>query len=249
MPTSIEAVIQELDQIVQETIRQASPLGYFAALYKRVTIQVSDAIYAGRFDDNPRMEKLDIIFANRYLDAYHQFKSHEPPPQSWQVAFQQAGNPKLIVLQHLLLGMSAHINLDLGIAAAEATRDDPLSAKADFISINHILGDLINDTQNRLTRMFKPLGLVDRLLGPIDEKLSIFSINYARDKAWTQTLELSLSHADRMPELIRERDQAVATFSKQLASPQSLTVRLLLLAIRTLERATISERIKLLDTA
>lgn len=248
MPDTIDAVIHDLEQIVQDSINRASPLGYFAALYKRVTIEVRDAIAAGKFDDNERMEKLDILFANRYLDAYQQFQANQNPTRSWQIAFDHSTSPKLIVLQHLLLGMSAHINLDLGIAAAEAAKDNPLSAKNDFLSINQILGDLINDTQNRLTRIFRPLGLIDRLLGPIDEKLSIFSINYARDKAWTQTLELSLATPCKREALINERDEAVSTFSNKLVRPPHLAPRLMLVAIRLLEKGDTKKRILLLDT-
>ncbi|MBK1878084.1 DUF5995 family protein [Pelagicoccus mobilis] len=248
MPDSIDAVIEELDAIVKNSIEQASPLGYFAALYKRVTIQVRDAIKENRFEDNERMEKLDIIFANRYLEAYRSFQEDKVPTQSWQVAFKQADSNKLIVLQHLLLGMSAHINLDLGIAAAQATRENPLASKSDFMSINKILSDLINDTQTRLTRIFRPLGLIDRLLGPIDEKLSLFSIGYARDKAWTQTLELSLSNGSEQLKLIAERDQAVANFSSSLVRPPKISLRILLRLIRLLERGRVSDRIKTLDT-
>ena len=39
--------------------------------------------------------------------------------QCWSVAFHAAHRRPPIIFQHLLLGMNAHINLDLGIACAE----------------------------------------------------------------------------------------------------------------------------------
>ena len=66
---SIEEIIDRLSGIVTETKAENSPLGYFAALYRKVTLQVKSDIDDGRFEDNARMERLDVIFANRYLAA------------------------------------------------------------------------------------------------------------------------------------------------------------------------------------
>ncbi|MDQ8179252.1 DUF5995 family protein [Pelagicoccus sp. SDUM812005] len=247
MIRTIDEVIDELDRIVRACIETNDPLGYFPSLYKRVTIAVKDGIDRGSFEDNERMEKLDIIFASRYLDAYRSFRESKQSCKSWDAAF-HARSPKLVTLQHLLLGMNAHISLDLGIAAAQAAAADSLSLKNDFHSINRILGNLIDDTQQRLTHIFRPLGLLDRLVGPIDEKLSIYSIAYARDKAWTQTLELSLASPEKRDQLIAERDTAVARFSECLTSPAQLSVRLLLLVVRVLERGNVASRIKILNT-
>lgn len=247
MVSSIDEVIVELDRIVQSCIETRDPLGYFPSLYKRVTIAVRDGIARGDFDDNYRMEKLDIIFASRYLDAYRAFKEKQPTTQSWTTAF-LAQSPKLITLQHLLLGMNAHISLDLGISAAQTAGKDVLALKHDFNATNRVLESLINDTQQRLTKIFRPLGFVDRLIGPIDERLSIYSIAYARDKAWTQALELSLGTPEQQQRLIEERDQSVAQFSNCLIRPKKLSVRLVLLAIRLLERGDVADRIRTLDT-
>lgn len=66
----IDDVIRELDGIVHDCRRERNRLGFFAALYRTVTAEVKKGIEAGRFDDAKRMEHLDVIFANRYLDAY-----------------------------------------------------------------------------------------------------------------------------------------------------------------------------------
>ena len=60
-----------------------------------------------------------MIFANRYLKAYSDFQNNKVVSKSWEVAFKGTERFWPIVLQHLLAGMNAHINLDLGIAAAK----------------------------------------------------------------------------------------------------------------------------------
>ena len=77
--TTIDEVIERLGAIIEESVRTESRLGYFASLYNRVTITVRDGVKTGRFEDNARMERLDVLFANRYLDAYDAYRRGEPP--------------------------------------------------------------------------------------------------------------------------------------------------------------------------
>ena len=117
--TTIDSILAQLSAIIADSEKTNSRLGYFAALYYKVTASVKDGIAKGRFGDGPRMEKLDVIFASRYLDALAAWKAGKPLTESWRLAFDASKQSNLLVLQHLLLGMSAHINLDLGIAAVD----------------------------------------------------------------------------------------------------------------------------------
>src|SRR5689334_422946 len=104
--------------IVHVSIINSSRLGFFASLYRIVTIIVKERCDDGFFNDNTRMRKLDVIFANRYFQAYESHKSKSRPSESWQASFDASAQRELLILQHLLLGMNAHISLDLGIATA-----------------------------------------------------------------------------------------------------------------------------------
>jgi hypothetical protein len=112
---NIDQVIQQLDDIIDWSIKSNSRLGYFAALYRKVTLKVKAGISDGLFEDGARMERLDVIFANRYLEAFEQNQKKVSPTRSWQLAFEASNQWWPMVLQHLLLAMNAHINLDLGI--------------------------------------------------------------------------------------------------------------------------------------
>src|SRR5688572_24228267 len=118
LPTDIDGVVERLEAIIKDCIARQDRLGYFAALYNRVTLAVRDGIARGEFDDGPRMERLDVIFANRYITAYDTYRSGELPSTAWFKAVNAAQTSNHIVLQHLLAGMNAHIDLDLGVAAA-----------------------------------------------------------------------------------------------------------------------------------
>jgi len=188
LPTNIDDVIARLGEIVEDAADTGSRLGYFGALYNRVTIAVRAGIRARAFDDNARMERLDVIFANRYIEAYDRHTRRESPSLSWQTSFGAAARPDLSVLQHLLLGMNAHINLDLGIAAATVAPGTQLDAlHGDFDRINDVLGSLLPTVEGQLREMSPTL---DRLSGAanaanrLDERIGNFSMTKARDAAW-----------------------------------------------------------------
>src|SRR5215208_6769647 len=145
-PQTIEEVIARLERLVDDSLRGQRRIGYFAALYERVTSNVRRALVAGDvFKDNPRMERLDVVFADRFLAAWDAYAGGREPTASWRVAFRLLDDKDALVVQHLMLGMNAHINLDLGIAAATVAPTPPelQTLKPDFMLINDILGRLL----------------------------------------------------------------------------------------------------------
>ncbi len=116
---TIDDVISSLDDIIKTSQINNNPLGYFATLYRKVTIKVKEGIDNDFFDDGPRMEKLDVIFANRYLDAYFTFQENKTVTKSWEKAFNLSNKYWPIVLQHLLIGKT-----DDGLAWLRAERED-----------------------------------------------------------------------------------------------------------------------------
>jgi hypothetical protein len=59
-PQTIDEVLAELDQIILRARNERDRLGFFATLYRNVTIKVKEGIAARLFEDGPRMEKLDV---------------------------------------------------------------------------------------------------------------------------------------------------------------------------------------------
>src|SRR5258708_16135690 len=59
---SIDEVLAALNTIIDDARAKASRVGYFAALYRRVTQSVKDGIAAGRFQNGPLMDRLDLRF-------------------------------------------------------------------------------------------------------------------------------------------------------------------------------------------
>jgi len=228
--TTIDQVIEQFDAIILTEKQNNSAMAFFPILYNRVTKRIKAGIEAEEFDDNARMEKLDVIFANRYIEAYQHYKAGNPPTESWLNAFKVS---EALVMQHLLLGINAHINLDLGIAAAETTGDDLADFERDFNKINEVLAAMVADVKaaiGKVSPLFKLLELVGK---GKEDKLVSFSINIARDGAWLFANEYAA--AVKKEEAIADRDQVIAALAVQLVNPKSKLLQVVAKVVRFFE--------------
>jgi hypothetical protein len=248
--TTIAEVIAQLDNIVQQSIQQNDRCGYFAALYKKVTVAVAEKIQAGDFfADNARMERLDVVFANRYLLAYQQYKAGQPCSAAWQVAFAATKSWKPMVIDHLMLGMNAHIGLDLGIAAATVAPGNQISGlQGDFDKINIVLNSLVNGVKDSVFAIW-PVGkwMTNWIGGETEDAIAGFSMTIARDRAWRTALEYApLTDATAQVAYITARDNKVAAFGKKLLHPGAfLTATMYVL--RLFELGTVASKIQRLN--
>ena len=216
---SIDDVLERLDAIVDEARRHESRLGYFPALYRNVTQRVKEGVESGRFEDAERMVRLDVVFAARYFDAYDCIASGRDMSACWRVSFGAIEQPWPLVLHHLLLGMNAHINLDLGVAAAEVCPGEAIVAlERDFREINALLISMVEDVQDRLGTISPFLWLLDRT-GGYDELLSRAGLRGTRGGAWIVANRLAHAHPEDRAAVIADVDRAAATFARALLSP------------------------------
>ena len=245
--STIDEVIEQLDHIIDWAISQSNRIGYFAALYRKVTVAVKEGIQNNLFEDGPRMTKLDVIFANRFLEAFQQHQTQQACSNSWLLAFDQSIIWRPLVLQHLMLGMNAHINLDLGIAAAKTMEGKPIEAiKADFFKINDILMSLIDDVQDQLSEIFPLLKRFD-LLGRFDEIIAEAGMDLARAEAWKIAQSLAKSPALEWDSSIQELDQKVLLAGHRILQPSnSFFVQIGLFLARLGEYHAVARKIDLL---
>lgn len=225
---TIEEVLKKLDEIIIWAKENQSPVGYFACTYRIMTAQVLKGIQQKKFEDNPRMTVLDIAFATRYLEAWEAYSKGQKCTNSWFIAFEAAKNKNLLILQHIFLGMNAHINLDLGISAASIMpyrKINPL--KKDFENINNVIASINQKVQDSLNKICYPVELIDKLSNGKDNVILDFAISKARDTSWATAVI-----ASNTPNFLRENvigiiDYAAAKVATQILNPKILTPSLL----------------------
>lgn len=243
---TIDEVIARLDSIIDIECAQNSRMAYFPILYRKVTVRIKEEILNNAFENNQRMEKLDVLFANRYLEAYACLQTDKPYTKCWQKAFEASKNNSLLIMQHLLLGINAHINLDLGIAVAETVAEDGelMDFENDFNKINAILGAMIAQVEAKIISVSPLFELLDKFGKGREDKLVSFSINLARDGAWLFANQYYFSH-NKAAE-ITARDALIATLADKLVQQKSWFLKYLVKTIHFFEKKDVPQIVAVL---
>jgi len=207
-------------------------LGYFPALYTGVTTRVADSIAGGGFDDGPRMDDLATTFAAYYLRAW---PSATGRPQCWQACWNVAGDGDLLIVQHLLLGINAHVNHDLPMAVVDVARGvgDLAAIRGDFDAINDVLAADLTTTLSQLDRVARWTNQA-ALLGA--GRLFNFSLQVARRQAWAAAERLyAMNDPTAETAYAAELDRLVSVVAYLIVRPSPMLRPLLWLARRTEE--------------
>lgn len=217
---TLTEVVQTLEQIVADARTKNARHGYFASLYLQMTKAVKEGIANQAFDDGIRMEKLVVIFAGRYVDALRAWKLGMPCTASWQRALDETRHNNISVLQHVLCGINAHINLDLSIAAQETMQGQNIQdLHTDFNRINDVIGNLAGTFQEKINTLSWPMRFVDEIGKNKDEAVANFSITIARDAAWASAKALHGLDTAQKETYIRELDHKTALLAGKIMYP------------------------------
>jgi len=248
--TTIDQVVDAIQGIIAWSIANESRLGYFAALYKRITIAIRTAIAQGLFQDGPRMELFDVTFASRYfaaLNGYFHPGAFPQPSHCWRVAFDGATHPEPIIVQHMLAGVNAHIDLDLGIAVEQVAPGAKLpSIETDFNTVNKVLAAQVNGVVDEIDDLSPVLSdiydvLMKNEIDLIDDALQIF-----RDGAWRFAELLAAEPPFAHPPTIMIKDLEVAKFGTLIFYPPPLLATITAV-IASKESRDIVHNIEVLD--
>jgi hypothetical protein len=182
----VVALMQRLEQ----SLPPSDGVRWFNRLYLDVTLAVREYCRTGPLAAPPFLQQLDVLFANKFFDAYDAAADGHDVPACWAPLFEAREDPRIAPLQFALAGMNAHIGHDLPIGVVETcqaltvvpTDDSP--QHIDYDAVNAILGKTEAQTKQwLLTGAIKEL---DHVVAPVDDAVAIWSIERARDAAWVQ---------------------------------------------------------------
>lgn len=156
---SVPEVIERLTE-VRDSVRPVAPdcgIGYFSDLYLTITQGIWDHIQQRDFfADDEYLARLDVVFANRYLDALRTWAGGGRAPQAWTLLFEAADTGEITAVQLAGAGVNAHINLDLAVATVDTGREmgdaelDSGSRKADYDRVNDVFAEQMDVLLSRL---------------------------------------------------------------------------------------------------
>jgi hypothetical protein len=210
------AMIHEASEELRGIARSADDAaGYFPALYSRVTAEIAASIKAGQFEDGARMDVFATTFASYYTRAW---RNEIPRPRCWQASWDVAARDDLLIVQHLLLGINAHVNHDLPQAVVEVAdlSGDLASVQRDFTAVNDILAAASVRILRDLDRVSRWANEVAALGGG---RAFHFSLRAARSQAWNASERLFSLEAERRVAYLRDLDRLVSVLAYLITRP------------------------------
>lgn len=187
----------------------------FLDCYCSMTGNTLDALTQNRFHDREWVNRLLHRFAHYYFEALAAYEQPEgQTPAVWQLTYDAGRRDELSVLQHLLLGVNAHINYDLALALrdllapewATLSPDEVRRRYEDHLLVNQIIAETVDTVQDEVVERYAPaLDLVDKLLGPVDEWATARVIGKWRDEVWENALALLAAENEQAEIQIREK--------------------------------------------
>jgi hypothetical protein len=233
--------LPELHALIEWSRSHGSRMGYFAALYTHVGNALELALTRGDFEHPETLRRLNDVFFDRYLSAARAYRTGQPTTKAWRAAFTAGEDKGLSVVQHLLLGMNAHINLDLAIAVAEAVPAEELASfRGDFDRMNGLLYALVASVANDLAIVWPLLRWINRQFRDENDVIIDFSMRLAREQAWEGALRLSKLTGAERARMIEELDDEATLLAGVVARPV-WPANLVAAIIRLGERGTEAE--------
>ena len=185
----------------------------FLRCYATMTSRMLAGIDAGRFQDGPWVARLLDRFAEYYFDALAAYEHRAPgTPAIWQLAHDRSRGESLHVLQHIMLGINAHINYDLVLTLHEVllpewpTMDAAVRQRrmADHETVNAIIAETIDTVQDEIIEKHSPMmDLVDKLMGRMDEWMLAELIRGWRKEVWHEAMAMLAATSPEEKEEIR----------------------------------------------
>jgi Family of unknown function (DUF5995) len=248
-PRTIDEVLVALRTVVDDAAAAGDRAGIFATVYRQVTAAVAEGIRDGRFADADRVSRFDAVFAGRYLRALAAWREGDDPGRSWRLAFRAAEDDGPALVQHVVLGVNAHINLDLAAAAAETAPGRAIGTlKNDFEQINDVLVDVLCRLQGALGDLSPLLDKLDVVLGRIDEQILGFGIRRAREEAWEAAVLLAGQTGGARDATVRMLDRYAYGLGRIVLAPP-FPAPAALQVVRSAERTGTGDAIRHLDRA
>lgn len=245
---TIEEVIAKLDEIIVWSITENSPIGYFACTYRSMTVAVLNGVKNKKFEDGKRMIALDLEFARRYFAALENYQNNKKCTNAWFTAFEAAKNKDLLIMQHIVLGINAHINLDLGVSAASIMPYRKVNAlKNDFDQINEVITSINQKVQDSLSEICYPVALVDQITKGQDNVILDFAISKARKTSWASAYILSNSILIIRPSLINMIDNAATLIARNIILSSKIPPKILQ-TMKSCESNDVQKNIKILSS-
>jgi hypothetical protein len=182
-------------QTLEGCLPESDGVACFNRMYLGVTQSVKAGLTQGFFGDPDFMARLDVVFANLYLDAVDAAAPGGSGriPTVWRPLFGARSRTGIFEIQFAWAGMTAHIYHDLPLAIVKTCQERRTAPDAGTIHSDFQKVDALLDRAAQSARQSFESGValeIDERAEWVLNRVSDWSINSARDVAWGNALLL-----------------------------------------------------------
>jgi hypothetical protein len=203
-PTSVTEALAALEAVTARLFEAGDQRAAFPDIYAIITRRVAESVALGRgafFLEPQWISRLAGRFCERYLETLRWSLRSEPQDTgAWSVAYACCEIGDMLPVNHVMLGLSAHINYDLalGLAAniAELGGGDDATMlaryKHDHDAVNHLLRASVPEAFDHLVTKHRcPASrMLYRRAYAAAEWLAMMMLTTWRERVWGDAMDL-----------------------------------------------------------
>ena len=200
---SVSDLISELRRL-EGALSPGNGVKWFIRLYREVTESIALELKGGELEDPVFMELLVLVYGNSVLNVTEDAEQRSSRiARAWAPLFERRNDHRVAPIQFALAGLNAHTNHDVPIGLVHACRstgiepDSDSPQHRDYMKFTTLLKRTTEDVKGWL--LTGALDELDVTFGELDDIVAIWSLQRARQAAWTSGEVLwSLRDNDRL---------------------------------------------------
>ena len=186
---SVAELIDEL-RALQNALSPGNGVKWFVRLYADVTEALALELRGGDLEDPVFLELLVLVYGNSVLNVCEDMERRSKRiARAWAPLFERRHDHRVAPIQFALAGLNAHTNHDVPIGLVHACRSTGIEPESD--SPQHRDYMKMTTLLKRSTEQVKQwlvtgaLDEVDETFGDVDDAIAMWSLQRARQAAWT----------------------------------------------------------------
>lgn len=187
--SSVSDLIDEL-RALEGALSPGNGVKWFIRLYLEVTEALALELKAGDLEDPVFLELLVLVYGNSVLNVCEDMERRSKRiARAWAPLSERRHDHRVAPLQFAIAGLNAHTNHDVPIGLVHACRSTGIAPTTDspqyrdYMKMTSLLKRTMDDVKKWLVT--GALELVDRTFGDVDDVVAIWSLQRARQAAWT----------------------------------------------------------------
>ena len=186
---SVAELIDEL-RALQNALSPGNGVKWFVHLYADVTEALALELRGGDLEDPVFLELLVLVYGNSVLNVCEDMERRSKRlARAWAPLYERRHDHRVAPIQFALAGLNAHTNHDVPIGLVHACRSTGIAPDSDGPQNRDYMKmtALLKRTEANVKKWLVTGALeeVDETFGDVDDAIAMWSLQRARQAAWT----------------------------------------------------------------